>query len=68
MLDVRKLKSEMAASGITQKKLAELLGISENTLSKCLTGKRSFDTDEASAICELLGITDNNRKAEIFLA
>ena len=68
MLNARKLKSRMIEAGVTQRELAVKLGISENTLSKCFTGKRCFDTEEVLAICNLLGIQENSQKADIFLS
>lgn len=68
MLDVRKLRGAMAEAGITQRSIAEAIGKNENTVTKCFNGKRSFDVEEVDIICELLGITDSAKKAEIFLA
>lgn len=68
MLNVYKLRGAMAEAGITQRTIAKAIGKAENTVTKCFTGKRSFDVEEADIICDLLGITDSEKKAEIFLA
>lgn len=62
------LKAEMAARGMSLRELAEKADISRSTLSAKMNGQRSFDTDEAVRICEILSITDNQRKVEIFLS
>ena len=57
MLDKNALKAEMARKGITQKKLAAIVGISEKTfISKVKKGV--FGTDEAQIIVDTLGIAD----------
>lgn len=68
MLNVSKLRGAMAETGITQGTIAKAIGKTENTVTKCFTGKRSFDVEEVDIICNLLGITDGTKKAEIFLA
>lgn len=61
------LKAEMAAQGLSMRELAEKARISRSTLSAKLNGQRAFDTEEAIRLCEILNITDNQRKVEIFL-
>ena len=57
MLDKNALKAEMARKGITQKKLAAIVGISEKTfISKVKKGV--FGTDEAQIIVDTLEIAD----------
>ena len=63
MVNVNLLKSYMVRAGYTQKKLAQELGISEQTLTRKLK-KRVFGTDEASKIVELLSI--DNPQAVFF--
>ena len=62
-----KLIGIMAERGYTQRKLAEVLGVSKNTISDKLNGRGYFDTKQAVQICEVLKITDNATKCEIFL-
>ena len=68
MLNKNLFKSVIVKKGYTQDTLAEALGMSANTLSSRITGKSCFDTDEIDQLCDLLDITDNNDKADIFLA
>lgn len=68
MINANMLKGKMAEAGITQRILAEKVGFSENTLTRKISGKRDFTTSEAVKICEILGITDNAVKVQIFLA
>lgn len=63
VVNVNLLKSYMVRAGYTQKKLAQELGISEQTLTRKLK-KRVFGTDEASKIVELLSI--DNPQAVFF--
>ena len=73
MVDVTKLKSRMVLAGHTQKTLvAELRAkgfpMTENTLSAKMNGRSQFYVEDATAICEILGIVNSEDKAEIFLA
>ena len=68
MLDSSKLKGKMAEAGETQKTLASKIGMSTNSLSNKLKGKRDFTVIEVKKICDVLGISDNAEKAKIFLA
>lgn len=73
MVDIYKLKSQMALKGFTQRSLAAEMGrrgmkTSENTLSSKMNGKTQFDCEDADVICEILEITKPALKAEIFLA
>lgn len=68
MLNKNLLRAAIAASGYTQEKLAESIGISSNTLSSRMVGSSCFNTDEIDKICSVLRITSNDDKANIFLA
>lgn len=68
MLNVGKLRGAMAEAQITQRDIAVALGKSENTITDRFKGRKAFDVNEAEKICKLIGITDNGKKAEIFLA
>ena len=63
-----KLIGKIAENGYTQKSLAEKLGMSENTLSSRINGKSSFNVNEVIALCDILNISDNAEKANIFLS
>ena len=62
------LIGEIAKAGETRRSLAEQIGISETSLGNKINGKRDFTVAEAIRICEILHITDNAAKAQIFLA
>ena len=68
MLNRNLLRAAIVASGYTQEKLAESIGISSNTLSSRMVGTSFFNTEEIDKICEVLNITNNEQKADIFLA
>ena len=68
MLNRNLLRAAMVARGYTQEELAKKIGISANTLSSRLLGASSFNVDEIDKICEVLGITSNEQKVDIFLA
>lgn len=67
MLDAQKLKGKIVEAGMTQGELAKTIGISQNTLTRKLTGRRDFTVGEVVRICDALHITDNGQKAQIFL-
>lgn len=73
MVNVPKLRAQMALRGHTQRSLVTELNnrgikISENSFSSKMTGSSVFDCEMADAICEILDVTDNAEKAQIFLA
>lgn len=66
-MNANKLLGIMAERRVSQRMLASMMGVSKNTINAKMNGVRPFDTDEAITICGILGIVDNNTKAEIFL-
>ena len=73
MVDINKLKAQMALKGFTQRSLvAEMdkrgMKISENTFSSKMNGKSKFDCEDADIICDILEIESTADRAEIFLA
>ena len=68
MLNSNKLRGKISEAGLSQRKLAQMTGISENTISRKMQGHRCFDTDEIDKICAALNITNSLEKAEIFLS
>lgn len=55
-MNVNLLKGKMAEKQFTQGLLAEKIGISENSLSRKMLGKREFRLSEMVEICKVLGI------------
>lgn len=52
---------------MTQRELAHAMSISTNALSRKINGASAFTVDEALKICNILSITDNHEKCNIFL-
>lgn len=47
-------------AGLTQKELAEKLGLSHNSISSWENGKNSIDIETLFEVCEILGVTIND--------
>ena len=62
------LKGRIIEKGLTQEKLAEKIGMSQNTMSSRICGRSSFRVDEVKKICCILGIESSEEKAKIFLS
>lgn len=58
------LKAKIIEKGYTQKSLAKEVGISGNSMSRKLLGKRDFRLSEVIAICDVLEI--DNPKSIFF--
>lgn len=56
MFDYSKLLGRMKEKGITQEKLAEMIGVSGVTMSKKLNGKSEWTQVEINKVCEILEI------------
>jgi transcriptional regulator with XRE-family HTH domain len=54
-MDLDWLRAAMADKGISQRKLAERVGMSESAMSKVLSGDRELKAGEADAIRRALG-------------
>lgn len=50
------LKDERERKGLTQIKLAHLLGETQSFISKCERGERRLDIVEARAFCKAIGL------------
>ena len=73
MVDINKLKAQMALKGHTQKSLVAEMNkrgfkTTENTFSAKMNGRSQFDCDDADVICDILEVDDTATRAEIFLA
>lgn len=68
MFNKNEFRGAVARVGITEKELANRIGMSKNTLSSRVNGKSNFDTDEIDKICIELHIENDSEKVKIFLA
>jgi len=66
-MNIDKLRGKMAEMKVTQKEMAECLGISTQAFNKKMNGKIRFNTNDAIIICQKLNIDDMAERAEIFL-
>jgi Predicted transcriptional regulator with C-terminal CBS domains len=57
-MDANMIKGRIMSVGLTQEKVAVMVGMSGNSLSRKLTGKRDFTLSEVNAICKALDIAD----------
>lgn len=67
MINTKELKAAIARAGYTQEEVAKQIGISSYTFGKKAKNKSKFDVIQANQICDILGIHNNEYKAEIFL-
>lgn len=51
------IRAEMARRGVSQSRLADALGISQQAVSQKLTGRRPITTEEIAAIAAVLDVT-----------
>lgn len=65
MTNSQKLKAEVIRNGLTQKELANKLGISFQSLNMKINNKRQFKASEISELSKILNIANVN---EIFFA
>lgn len=49
------LRDRMEARGVSQLQVAEAIGMSQPTISRCLAGIRRWDLDQLAAVCSFLG-------------
>lgn len=63
-MNANKIKAKIVERGMTQGEVAKIIGISPNSLSRKLLGKRDFLLSEAIALCTVLEL-DNPE--QIFL-
>lgn len=55
-MDYRKLLGRLKEKGMTQKELAEVIGISEGQMSQKIQGNFPFKQSEIGSICDVLCI------------
>lgn len=61
----RNIKVALALREMTRRQLADLIGVSESTLSQKMIGARRFTVTETLRICEVLTITPDVLISEI---
>lgn len=64
--NLSKLKGKLVEKGKTYQDGAETIGVSTNTFSDKINGKRKFYVDEVNKLSDLLELT-NEEKIDIFL-
>lgn len=62
------IRAKMAERGMSQIKLAELLNMTQTSLSNKINNKRDFKLREIIKMCEVFEIESNEEKANIFLS
>lgn len=67
MTDTLEFKSIMVKRGLTLKKLSNLIGISDTTLSYKINNKREFTSSEIEALREVLDLTEEERNRIFFV-
>lgn len=63
-MNANKIRAKITERGMTQGEVAKIIGISANSLSRKLLGKRDFLLSEVIALCSVLEI---DHPEEIFL-
>lgn len=51
------IRDRMTARGFTQLRLASSAGMSQPTLSRCLSGISRWEVDDLVVVCQVLGTT-----------
>ena len=63
-MNANKIRAKIVEQGMTQGEVAKIIGISPNSLSRKLLGKRDFLLSEVIALCSVLAL---DKPEEIFL-
>lgn len=66
MTNTNEIKARIIAKGLTQKKLAELIGISLASLNDKINNKREFRAGEIKKICKILDVNNATYITNIF--
>lgn len=66
-MQLNKLNAKITESEIKKKALAEKFGISVQAMGKKLKGTTKITVDDAEKFCDILSITNNDEKVNIFL-
>ena len=68
MNDTNKIKGKIVENGFTLETLANAIGMSRQTLSKKIKGRKEFTISEVEAICRELKISDDELVSYFFAA
>lgn len=60
MTDTNRLKAKIIESGLTQAKVAKMLGISCQSLSYKINNRVDFKATEINRLCKILNISDKD--------
>lgn len=60
------IRGRMAEYRVSQREVAQLMGISVQSFNRKINSKRAFTVEEATSLCNILNIPTQKR-AEIFL-
>lgn len=66
MTDTTLLKDVMRASGLKLGFIAEKLGMSRQSLYRCLKGKTEFKQSQIAALCDILSLNNEDMKRIFF--
>ena len=67
MTNTEELNKRIKASGLKKSYIAKVLGIASGTLSQKISNRRGFRSLEMDALCDLLGIDNQEREAIFFV-
>ncbi len=59
-MDYSRLLGRLRECGLTQKELAEIIGISEGQMSQKIQGNYPFKQSEIGSVCDTLGINQTD--------
>ena len=66
MIDTEKLNEKISGSGLDTGDIAKRMGIPESVLFKKINNQKSILASEVYDLCDILGITSNEEKVQIF--
>lgn len=66
-MNINKLKGRITEKGYTIGRFGEEIGLGKNTITSRLSGRTSFTLSEVDKICDILEISSNKEKCDIFL-
>lgn len=68
MINTVLLEKAISDSGLKKKYIAKELGMSSRSFSKKSKGNSDFTGEQITQLCDILSISDNNQKTDIFLS